>query len=102
MKEEIYYLCDIESGIKYEVTKEQYDSYHETMNRIWESIKPSVNKEIGKVIIIGTGGEFKNSRFEDLFYSKITSKSDEFTIHDTSKGHCGLCGSISCRGNCFK
>lgn len=26
----------------------------------------------------------------------------DFTTYDTSQGHCGLCGSISCRGGCFK
>lgn len=25
-----------------------------------------------------------------------------FTTYDTSHGHCGLCGSITCNGNCFK
>jgi hypothetical protein len=101
MKKEIYYMYDIESGIKYEVTKEQYDSYRETTNRVWESIKPSVNKEIGKVII-GYWRRIKNSSFENLFYSEITSKPGKFTVHDTSKGHCGLCGSVRCKGNCFK
>ena len=34
--------------------------------------------------------------------SHVISKPGEFTIHDESQGHCGLCGSIRCRGNCFK
>ena len=25
-----------------------------------------------------------------------------FTTFDTSHGHCGLCGSLSCNGSCFK
>lgn len=34
--------------------------------------------------------------------SRVISKPGEFTEHDTSQGHCGLCGSLYCRGNCFK
>lgn len=25
-----------------------------------------------------------------------------FTTYDTSQGHCGLCGRLTCRGTCFK
>jgi hypothetical protein len=25
-----------------------------------------------------------------------------FTTYDTSRGHCGLCGRLTCRGECFK
>jgi hypothetical protein len=32
----------------------------------------------------------------------IESDSSGFTIYDTSHGHCGLCGRLGCRGNCFK
>lgn len=28
--------------------------------------------------------------------------SSEWTTYDTSHGHCGLCGSISCNYNCIK
>ncbi len=28
--------------------------------------------------------------------------SRDFTTYDTSRGHCGLCGSITCNGSCFK
>ena len=34
--------------------------------------------------------------------SKRNSKKGEFTTYDDSQGHCSLCGSISCRGECFK
>ena len=34
--------------------------------------------------------------------SKRNSKKGEFVTYDSSKGHCGLCGSINCRGGCFK
>ncbi len=29
-------------------------------------------------------------------------KSSGFTFFETSQGHCGLCGRLSCNGNCFK
>ena len=25
-----------------------------------------------------------------------------FTTYDSSQGHCGLCGSLTCNGQCFK
>lgn len=37
-----------------------------------------------------------------LSVSKVVSKPGEFTVYDASKGHCPLCGSISCSGTCFK
>lgn len=27
---------------------------------------------------------------------------DDWTTYDTSQGHCGLCGSLTCNGGCFK
>ena len=35
-------------------------------------------------------------------YSKVNSAPGEFTTHDTSQGHCGLCGRLGCPGSCFK
>lgn len=32
---------------------------------------------------------------------RLTSSSG-FTHYDTAQGHCGLCGSLTCRGNCFR
>jgi len=34
--------------------------------------------------------------------SQKISKDGEFTIYDDSRGHCALCGSLYCRGGCFK
>jgi hypothetical protein len=34
--------------------------------------------------------------------SKKTSAEGEFTTYDASRGHCGLCGRLTCRGGCFK
>ncbi|MBK7883481.1 MAG: hypothetical protein IPJ81_06580 [Chitinophagaceae bacterium] len=31
-----------------------------------------------------------------------TYSSSGWTFYDSSKGHCPLCGNISCRGTCFK
>ena len=35
-------------------------------------------------------------------HSEKNSKDGEFTTFDTARGHCGLCGNLYCRGNCFK
>jgi len=35
-------------------------------------------------------------------YISKNSKSGDFTTYDTSHGHCGLCGSLSCNGQCFR
>ena len=29
-------------------------------------------------------------------------RSSGFLVFDTSQGHCGLCGKLTCNGNCFK
>jgi len=34
--------------------------------------------------------------------SEPISKPGEFTLYDNSRGHCALCGSLNCIGNCFK
>ena len=34
--------------------------------------------------------------------SEVISKPGEFTIFDSSQGHCSLCGRLTCRGGCFK
>jgi len=34
--------------------------------------------------------------------SERLSKPGEFTYYDSSQSHCGLCGRLSCNGNCFK
>lgn len=35
-------------------------------------------------------------------HSPIKENSSGFTTYDTSHGHCGLCGRLSCNGGCFK
>jgi hypothetical protein len=34
--------------------------------------------------------------------SERISQIGQFTEYDSSQGHCGLCGSLTCRGGCFK
>lgn len=34
--------------------------------------------------------------------SRIEKSSSGFTTYNTSQGHCALCGSLKCKGNCFK
>jgi hypothetical protein len=44
--------------------------------------------------------EAGNRRVPILTSKKYTSSG--FTSYDTSQGHCGLCGSLTCNGRCFK
>ncbi len=41
------------------------------------------------------------NRMPPMHTSK-SSKSSGFTVYDTSQGHCGFCGSLTCNGRCFK
>ena len=34
--------------------------------------------------------------------SEKISKDGEFTVYDSSQGHCALCGRLGCGGWCFK
>lgn len=51
------------------------------------------------------GEEYILDEFGHRMVPLQTSKSDTksgFTTYDTSNGHCGLCGSLTCTGRCFK
>ena len=37
-----------------------------------------------------------------LMQIEPTNYVDGWADYDTSQGHCGLCGSLTCRGGCFK
>lgn len=50
-----YFITDLESGFKYEVTKEQYDSY----NIVLQSVIPKIGT-FGIPLIYGTKGELHN------------------------------------------
>jgi hypothetical protein len=49
-------------------------------------------------------GKLTEARHELKEWTERPEKydNDGFTTYDTSNGHCGLCGSLRCRGNCFK
>ncbi len=34
--------------------------------------------------------------------SSVISEPGKFLLFDDSQGHCALCGSLTCRGGCFK
>lgn len=61
-----------------------------------ENGKPYLVDEDGKALSDERGNPIPPSQ------SEVNSKPGEFTTYDSSQGHCSLCGSISCRGNCFK
>ena len=92
----------IEENIKEEILKCRDNPYYFATTYLKIKI---ANKEIPFFTVLN------EKEFNELFISfnsKVTSKSNEFNefkefiTYDTSKGHCALCGSISCRGNCFK
>ncbi len=58
MEDRKYYITDIESGYKYEVSKE----YHEQYLAMWDYYKPKLdpNRKI-PIQIYGTGGDMDNS-----------------------------------------
>ena len=62
-----------------------------------------IDDEGNKWLSDGKGGPLTdNGRWVPSSRSKVVSKKDEFTIYDSSRGHCALCGSLYCNGNCFK
>jgi hypothetical protein len=34
--------------------------------------------------------------------AEVKSRKGGFTEYDSSRGHCGLCGRLTCNGSCFK
>ena len=64
--EEKYYIPDIETGFKLEVSKETWESYVV----MWECCLPKTNtKGIGTIHIFGTGNELENTDNNyDIFY----------------------------------
>lgn len=68
------------------------------MNNIWidENGKSWLTGENGKLLKDENGNMIPPTRSQKI------SRDDEFTIYDSSGGHCPLCGSLYCRSNCFK
>ena len=61
-----------------------------------ERIMQTVTDENGKLMTDESGNLIPPQQ------SKVISKDGEFTLFDGSKGHCELCGKLTCRGECFK
>jgi hypothetical protein len=59
-----YFWRDIETMELYEVSKET----HEAMMKMWEATKPK--GIIGKVFIVGTGGEIPKDNIKDIWMDK--------------------------------
>jgi len=59
---------------------------------------PEDDDEYYETLYDGNGNSVRRLKMQ----SKVISKPGEFTIHDSSKGHCGLCGRLGCHGGCFK
>jgi hypothetical protein len=53
--------------------------------------------EFGKEYVLDEEG----NRRPPLHINRST-KSSNFTTYDSSEGHCSLCSSLTCRGQCFK
>lgn len=66
-QERKYFINDIESGLPYEVTKDQYEAYH----KAWDAVKPKLDSVKGKVILFGTGGDMESGTedFSSIFYN---------------------------------
>lgn len=68
--------------------------------------KKVTKDEYGNEWLIGEDGKHildeRGDKIPPTYTSKVTSKPGEFTIYDSSQGHCGLCGSLRCSGSCFR
>lgn len=73
-EEKQYYWVDIESGVRFPCTKE----YHDSMTKLWESVKPEFRPsvKIKHMVLYGTKGEDKNFT-HDQFIAGINPISGE-------------------------
>ena len=60
--------------------------------------------ENNKQWLLDDSGKFLLDEYGDKIPPSRSKPNESygFTTYDTSQGHCGLCGSIRCRGTCFK
>lgn len=67
VKEGKHYIFDLETGVPYEVSEEEYKRYQERLS--WfNNLKPKKKK--GIMILTGTGGDVENTNtFKDMFYN---------------------------------
>lgn len=68
MTEQKYYIPDIETGFKLEVSKETWERYVSAR----EHFTPKINEGKCVPILFGTGGEMESGdKFCELFYKPI-------------------------------
>lgn len=58
--------------------------------------------EDGKNWLVKDGKAVRDGRGDRVPGPARKSTSSGFTTYDTSQGHCGLCGRLTCSGGCFK
>lgn len=61
-------------GYAMEMTPEQYDNYCKQITSAFELCKPKLRKDFGKVIIVGTKGEFDGNELMNLFINSNNSE----------------------------
>lgn len=75
-----YCLYDYESGWPYQVTKEVYEQHQAMMaemsKRIMEMVDPPLKPQL---IVFGTGGDFDNNNFHEMFYNSPNYDIKPFT-----------------------
>lgn len=54
------------------------------------------DKDGGRYVLDERGNKMPPLQSEQL------EKSSGFTTYDSSQGHCGLCGRLTCNGSCFR
>lgn len=55
--------------------------------------------ECGKEYVLDECG----NRMPPLQAAPLPKKNpSDWTVYDTSQGHCGLCGSLTCNNHCFR
>jgi hypothetical protein len=54
--------------------------------------------EFGTEYVLDEAG----NKMPPFITNKIENHVSGFTIYDTTQGHCGLCGKLTCKGQCFK
>lgn len=71
------------------------------MDHIQDNIHTDEN---GKRWLTNDKGEVLTDRGEKVpvMQSQIVTAEGEFTLYDTSQGHCAMCGRLTCHGQCFK
>jgi hypothetical protein len=63
MNQNKYYLTDIETCFKYEVSKERYENHV----KMWELVVPKLNDNTSVSILYGTTGEIESNNLKELF-----------------------------------